>query len=578
MKLLKPSSNQLKDCFKKLQVIHGKKRTKVKELLKLENLILAAIAAFSVWLMFSTFGYKDNQFTMGSKLWSDFAAHLPLIRSFSLGANFPPEYPQFANEPIRYHYLFYLPVGLLERIGVNVAFALNFLSAAGMVGLLMAIFYYAKLFSQKITHKKLAVLAGTLAVLLFLFNGSLTFVSYFNEDGWSWQALIDIPNLIHFVDFGPWSGDIVSAFWNWNIYTNQRHLAFSFGLSLWLLWPLVKTGFEQKKFEFKFSYWQLVFLWLGLALLPYLNLAAFGMTVIFIVMWLGLNPTLIKKLAPVYLIGLFFSLPGFLHYWQLSSENLRFKLGYLAAAESLPDIFHYWLHNLGLYLFLWPLLLIVSQAKIRKWLLIFSVFFILANTFQLSTDLINNHKLINFFQIGLVISLAPLLVKVWSLSWLAKPVVFLLVIPLIFSGFINAWPVINDSRGYLDDSAQQQIGSWLQEHTRADGTVVTTHYMYNPASLAGRKTYLDYGYFAWSMGYDSNERRKNLDQIFSPEISEDDWCQLAKQEEFDYVLISPGQGDLDLPLDQSWLVRENSQIVKELEDYRLYSVNMICLE
>ncbi len=528
--------------------------------------------------MFSTFGYYQGRFLISSRLWSDFAAHLPLIRSFSYGSNFPPEYPQFAGEPIRYHYFFYLLTGLLEKAGVNLAFSLNLLSAAGMMGLLGAVYAYAKLFAGEYAgrhKKKPAALAGFFALLLFLFNGSLSFIDYFEQAGWSWQALKQISSLTEFINFGPWSGDIISAFWNWNIYTNQRHLAFSFGLSLWLVWPLVKSSFEKYKLS-HFSFWQLFLLWLGLVLLPYFNLAAFGMTAIFIVLWLVLNPKLIKSLGWVYIPGLIYSLPGFWYYWQLGGGELQFQPGFLARSSAMIDILNYWLQNLGLYLILWPLLLVVTRPKIRKWLLIFSVYFVLANTFQLSTDLINNHKLINFFQIGLVIGLAPILSLVWKRKWYFKAAVVLLLIPLTFSGFIEAWPVINDRQVYVEDPVQQDLGSWLQDNIEPDKTVVTTQYLYNPVSLIGRRTYLDYGYFAWSLGYPSRQRRKKLTQIFSPDITQEEWCRLARLEKFDFVLISPGEGDLDLPVDESWLVKNNSAAVEKFQGYKLYAVDQVC--
>src|SRR3989344_8019775 len=104
---------------------------------------------FSFWLMFHTFGYVavTSQMRPATTTWSDFGSHLPLIRSFSIGANLPrllrgeaPEYPLFPGAPIRYHFLFYAIVGLLERIGVRIDWALNVPSALGL-GFLMVMIY-----------------------------------------------------------------------------------------------------------------------------------------------------------------------------------------------------------------------------------------------------------------------------------------------------------------------------------------------------------------------------------------------------------------------------------------------------
>jgi len=61
----------------------------------LEIIFFAALFLFSWWLVWHTFDYKDNTIYIATKAWSDFAANIPLIRSFSWGKNFPPEYPLF---------------------------------------------------------------------------------------------------------------------------------------------------------------------------------------------------------------------------------------------------------------------------------------------------------------------------------------------------------------------------------------------------------------------------------------------------------------------------------------------------
>ncbi len=79
----------------------------------------ALLFCFSVWIMLRTFSYdyENSWILIFGAMRSDFAATLPLIRSFSMGDNWPPEYPLFPGSPIRYHYLFFLIVGKLEAIG-----------------------------------------------------------------------------------------------------------------------------------------------------------------------------------------------------------------------------------------------------------------------------------------------------------------------------------------------------------------------------------------------------------------------------------------------------------------------------
>jgi hypothetical protein len=69
----------------------------------------------------------------------------------------------------------------------------------------------------------------------------LGFLNFFAKFPLNPHTLTDIVTAEHFTSFGPWDGKLVSAFWNLNIYTNQRHLSLSFALGLIALYPLIQT-------------------------------------------------------------------------------------------------------------------------------------------------------------------------------------------------------------------------------------------------------------------------------------------------------------------------------------------------
>ncbi|KKP80399.1 MAG: hypothetical protein UR81_C0030G0001, partial [Candidatus Levybacteria bacterium GW2011_GWB1_35_5] len=201
---------------------------------------------------------------IASKAWSDFASHIPLIRSFSFGDNFPPQYPLFSGPFIKYHFLFYAAAGVLEKIGLRIDFALNILSIFGFTFLILMIF----LFSKEIFKSKIV---GAVSILFFIFNGSLSFIEYFKNNGLSLDSLVLILSNTKFTSFGPYDGGIISAFWNLNIYTNQRHLALSYALSLFIIFLLLrfKESQEHKNFE------KTLFLGILLGLSFMLNMATF---------------------------------------------------------------------------------------------------------------------------------------------------------------------------------------------------------------------------------------------------------------------------------------------------------------
>src|SRR3990167_9928810 len=79
--------------------------------------VIISSLIFSFWLMWKIFYVSHGSIFIAGKLWSDFGNHIPLIRSFSFGNNLPAEFPLFSGEPIRYHFIFYLLVGWLEKMG-----------------------------------------------------------------------------------------------------------------------------------------------------------------------------------------------------------------------------------------------------------------------------------------------------------------------------------------------------------------------------------------------------------------------------------------------------------------------------
>lgn len=541
----------------------------------IDLLVLVVLVTFASWLMSSTFVYRAGEIQLASKLYSDFGAHLPLIRSFSLGWNWPPEYPFFAGEPIRYHYLFYAFVGLLERAGLRLDWALNLPSIFGLSLLLFMTYQYGKTFFERRW-------AGLVAVLLFLFNGSLAWVEYFDQQGWSWAALTAIPHQEHFASFGPWSGRLVSAFWNWNILTNQRHLALGYGLILLALFPLVHL--YQRKLKslgedesLNRWLWSLP-IWVIFLTLPLLHQAAFTILAPLTVIWLLLVWPHSRVWLILYLPALWLGVLSFFFFTTARSQPLEVVWGFLAVQPSPQGILQYWWYNLGFYLPLLPPLLWWSVKKRQWWLWTALPFFLLANSLRLSPDMINNHKLITFFLLSLNLTVAGFFLSLWRRRFGKWIVIFLFPL-LTFSGWLDLFPILNDSRGVVADYPRSAMTRWIMEQTEPRAQFVTASYFYSPASLAGRFLFLDYGYHAWSMGYDDREKRLLLPQLWSATISLTEWCRMVRAEEIDYFLVGPGEravedGRIDITV--SRLVSEWRPTFISPDGWRVWRVNELC--
>ncbi len=515
--------------------------TKKAILLNFKNIILTKKYFFIFGLFFllsfiffqSTFWYKDQTFFIKSKLWSDFAAHIPLVRSFSLGENYSPiQYPMFAGEKIHYHFLFYFLAGFLEKIGVRIDLAINLLSAFGFALLLTMLIKLGEFYFNFKT--------GLLAVLLFLFNGSLTFLKFFQTNSFiNFSEFINkLINLKSFVSFGPWDGGVISAFWNLNIFTNQRHLAFGLGWLFYLIYFFEKKFLNKLKFS-KFEFFSIGFL---MFVLPILHQASFAFLLVYLLLK---SITSYKKITLNSV--LFFSLTGIFslliyQYWG-SSYQPTFELGFLAKDKTFFGLTNYWLNNFGLYVFFIPfiLLLIFLRKKELKKVSVFYlsglVVFVLAHLFRFSPDMINNHKFITIFLLILNLVVASLLVKLFSSSKIFKIIGAMVVLLILtFSGVVDLFPIINDHLITKKDYHQTEFGRWVVT-TSPNSVFLVNNYLYNPVSLTGRKLYLDYGYFAWSMGYPDKERRKTQQQIFGSEVEVESWCQLVTEQKIDYLVL-----------------------------------------
>lgn len=501
---------------------------------------------------------------IASKAWSDFASHIPLIRSFSFGDNFPPQYPLFSGPFIKYHFLFYLAAGLLEKIGLRIDFALNILSIFGFTFLILMIF----LFSKEIFK---STIVGAVSILFFIFNGSLSFIEYFKNNGLSLDSLVLILSNTKFTSFGPYDGGIISAFWNLNIYTNQRHLALSYALSLFIIFLLLrfKESQEHKNFE------KTLFLGILLGLSFMLNMATFLMTVVILFCLMVFLKNQRTYIFLTLLIAGIISLPQYLFIQKDASDfNIIINTGYLIENLSLGNFINYWFRNLGLHLILIPLGFLIAGKFSKKILISFFSLFIIGTILQFSPEIAANHKFFNFFMIIGSMFSAYFLFVLWKKRHILKPLVIVLIFFLTFSGIIDFFPILNDSKITLLDYPTNENISWIMKNTKKDAVFLNNQYLYNDASLAGRKIFLGWPYFAWSQGYNTQKRddiRKKLLNTQSLEY----FCRESLNYKLNFV-------DINLKSDDAVVNKEffdkNFKVVYENKDdeFIIYNINSKC--
>jgi len=532
---------------------------------KKEIVLFVFFAAFSFFLMFKTFQITPfGELKIALKVWSDFAATIPLIRSFSLGDNIPPQYPLFAGPPIRYHFLFFFVVGFLEKIGLRLDFALNSLSAISFFFLLSIIYLLART-----VFKKASI--ATLSIVLFLFNGSFAFTQFIKTHPLTFQIIPAIVKNKVFSSFGPYDGNTISAFWSLNIFTNQRHLAFSYAAFLLLVLFLFK--FVEKK---NFSKMNILFLSALVGFFPFFHLAVFGMMEIALVAFFLLYRKFRKEIFTVVFISLLIALPQIYMIGPSQIKIPLFSPGYLIGKLSIINFLTYWFKNLGLTLILAPAGFILAKKGQKKLFLVFLSLFAVGNIFGLSPEIAANHKFFNLFLIGANIFTAYFLYLLWRRAIYGKILGLVLIFFLVFSGLIDFFPIINDTYIKLPDYRENPTASFIFNHTPKDSVFLNATYLYDPASLAGRKIFLGWPYFSWSAGYDTDSRFSEMKELLSSN-NKFLLCGLLRQRGISYVEIQNPTSIENITINYSFF--ENN-FIKIFEDNRskisIFNVSLSC--
>jgi hypothetical protein len=533
-----------------------------------EFLFIVLALAFSGWLMGHTFAYHQGIFFVAAKAWSDFASHLPLIRSFSWGQNWPPQFPLFPGPFIHYHFLFYALVGFLEKTGLPFDWALNLPSALSFFGLLLVIYFFAKtIFKSRFV--------GFLSIVLFLFNGSFSFLEFFKKYPLSLKTPLEIFKNNVFPSFGPYGPETVSAFWNLNIYTNQRHLALSFTLIILAVLLLVKPLLAKQKITYR----RTILLGLLLGFIPFLHSAVFAMGIIIFASLLVLLNGHRQRVLILLAMALSLGLPQlFLMQTGGGITNFKFNPGYLIANNlTFSNFIYYWFLNLGLVVLLIPVGLAKASLLAKKVFLSFLSLFIIGNLFQFSPEIAGNHKFFNLFLIIGNMFGAYTIFIIWQRKIWGKVLSLIIVFFLTLSGIIDFFPIKNDSFIAINDAPKNPDILWIKENTPPKSVFLNSSFLYHQASLAGRKIFLGWPYFAWSAGYGTEQRNKIMKNIYESQNKEE-ICQLLINNKIDYFTIENTKGDENLPQINLEFFQMNFQSVYKTyhNDFQIYEVKLNC--
>jgi hypothetical protein len=152
-----------------------------------------------------------------------------------------------------------------------------------------------------------------------------------------------------------------------------------------------------------------------------------------------------------------------------------------------------------------------------------------------------------------------------------------LVFFLTLSGVIDFFVIINTNMTKVRDIGSNPEARWFAENTPGDAVILTSQFMYSPASIAGRKIFLGYAYFTDGAGYDTRGRRKIVDAIYRGD-NRDGMCRLLHLNNISYVDVEEFKPSKRRPEVNVEYFRANFSpaYVSSNGRYEIYSTTELC--
>lgn len=552
-----------------------------KWILKKELLLFGILTVFVTWMMFYVFYMKDGILYSGFSVYGDYAPHTAMMRSFSRGNNFPTQYPHYGGQDVKYHFMFQFLVGNLEYLGLRLDLGYNLVSILSLAGFLMVLYGISyRMFKS--------FWAGAAAIVFFFFRSGTAFWRYLWEHLQAGDLVRTLEENTAFIGY---TTNENWGLWNFNVYLNQRHLAFGLlmaAVAVWTFIDWVEAGCSHKEQGFLWIrnrfftkeawlcrnegtaillglFLGLTAFWNGAALIGGLlilaGLAVFSDGKLDYMICAGLAVLFSELQSKIFVSGSVMS-PSF--YW-----------GFLADNKSISGVLWYLVEISGFFfvgMIVAAVFLKRSQRAVLMGCLLPMVFAFLVS---LTPDINVNHKyvMISYAFVTVFWGWSVRCVflegkKGWK-KWTGRAVAAVLCICLSATGIYDYVIILrdNDSAHRMTVNMESSLTDWLSANLKKNDLLLTPEYTMNEVTMSGAMLYCGWPYYAWSAGYDTGYRAGQAVLMYTtddPEVLK----AAVKQEKITYILFEE-----DMEFEQQEcredIIRETYPLVYTSEDGRI---------
>ena len=588
---------------------------------KKELILFGLLAAFITYMMFYVFYMKEGILYSGLTVYGDYAPHTAMMRSFSMGNNFPTQYPHYGGADVKYHFMFQFLAGNLEYLGMRMDIAYNIMSIASLAGFLMLLYQLA----FRITGK---MCCGVLTIFLFFFRSGMAFFRFVWEHIQAGNLLETLTENVSFIGY---TTNENWGLWNFNVYLNQRHLAFgllmvTLALYLFMDWLEAGTMHEEKGFVwmkerlFSKEGWRSRNLEQALLMGLFLGLCAFwnGAAVIGgLLILCGFAVFSDGKLDYLIMaaVTIFFSYLQTKIFISGSAMSPQIYLGFLAEDKTVWGVVKYLFWMSGVF-FLGLLVLVWFMRRRERAILLGFIFpTIFAFVLLMTPDINVNHKYIIISYAFLTIFWAWTICNLWTgervkrnvkiaderktedieneikketsqsdvktgrdrkiRKFAGKVLAAILTICLSITGIYDFAVIVkgNGPGRRVAVNMNSDLTSWLAEHLDKNDLLLTPEYSMNEVTMSGVMLYCGWPYYAWSAGYDTNYRAAQAVTIYTTSDSET-LKSTVKQEKITYILFEEGS-EFEQQVCQEETIAATYKKVYETQDgrIRIYKTN-----